>query len=45
VYVLYTLNYNVYTNTHYNLFYVGATRTPNSKYQKFMTYRLVDNIK
>ena len=24
--------------------YVGAIRTPNSKYQKFMTYRLVDNI-
>ena len=24
--------------------YVGAIRTPNNKYQKFMTYRLVDNI-
>lgn len=24
--------------------YVGVTRTPNNKYQKFMTYRLVHNI-
>lgn len=42
---VYPLFYSVYENTHYSLFYVGATRTPNSKYQKFMTYRLVDNIK
>ncbi len=27
-----------------NNFYVGAIRTLNNKYQKFMTYRLVDNI-
>ena len=33
----YQLNYRVF-------FYVGAIRTLNSKYQKFMTYLLVDNI-
>ena len=30
-------------NIHVKL-YVGAIRTLNSKYQKFMTYQLVDNI-
>ncbi len=41
------LNYNhlFCFKKQYNLFfYVGVIRTPNNKYQKFMTYLLVHNI-
>ena len=42
--ILNSWNYCSTIKLHWLNNYVGATRTPISKYQKFMTYRLVYNI-